>query len=161
MLVDHDPEHVRTLRGLAQPERVRSVTVSHRDLAAQDLDEVADAVQNEDVRSLIDSGIITAKPIVGTSRSRARKASQQKSKGRRKGQGSRSGSANARSPRKQRWMTRIRAQRRVLRELREEESLTSSQYRHFYLKAKGGSYRSIAHMRSNIELDGIAAGGEQ
>ncbi len=43
VLVDHDPEHVRTLRGLAQPERVRSVTVSHRDLAAQDLDEVADA----------------------------------------------------------------------------------------------------------------------
>jgi len=43
VLVDHDPEHVRTLRGLARPERVRSVTVSHRDLAAQDLDEVADA----------------------------------------------------------------------------------------------------------------------
>ena len=125
------------------------------------LDEVVDAVQKADVRNLIDDGIIMAKPIVGISRSRTRKASQQKSKGRRKGQGSRSGSANARSPRKQRWMTRIRAQRRVLRKLRDEGSLTSSQYRHFYLKAKGGSYRSIAHMRSNIELDGIAAGGEQ
>ena len=125
------------------------------------LDEVADAVQKADVRNLIDDGIIMAKPIVGTSRSRTRKASHQKSKGRRKGQGSRSGSANARSPRKQRWMTRIRAQRRALRKLRDEGSLTSSQYRHFYLKAKGGSYRSIAHMRSNIELDGIAAGGEQ
>ena len=125
------------------------------------LDEVVDAVQKADVRNLIDDGIIMAKPIVGTSRSRTRKASQQKSKGRRKGQGSRSGSANARSPRKQRWMTRIRAQRRVLRKLRDEGSLTSSQYRHFYLKAKGGSYRSIAHMRSNIELEGIAAGGEQ
>ena len=125
------------------------------------LDEVADAVQRDDVRSLIDDGVIMAKPIVGTSRSRARKASQQKSKGRRKGQGSRSGSANARSPRKQRWMTRIRAQRRVLRKLRDEEALTSSQYRHFYLKAKGGSYRSIAHMKSNIELEGIIIGGEQ
>ena len=125
------------------------------------LDEVADAVQRDDVRSLIDDGVIMAKPIVGTSRSRARKASQQKSKGRRKGQGSRSGSANARSPRKQRWMTRIRAQRRVLRKLRDEEAITSSQYRHFYLKAKGGSYRSIAHMKSNIELEGIIIGGEQ
>jgi large subunit ribosomal protein L19e len=125
------------------------------------LDEVADAVQKADVRNLIDDGIIMAKPIVGTSRSRTRKASHQKSKGRRKGQGSRSGSANARSPRKQRWMTRIRAQRRALRKLRDEGSLTSSQYRHFYLKAKGGSYRSIAHMRSNIELEGIASGGEQ
>ena len=125
------------------------------------LDEVADAVQKADVRNLIDDGIIMAKPIVGTSRSRTRKVSHQKSKGRRKGQGSRSGSANARSPRKQRWMTRIRAQRRALRKLRDEGSLTSSQYRHFYLKAKGGSYRSIAHMRSNIELEGIASGGEQ
>ena len=125
------------------------------------LDEVTDAVQKEDVRNLIDDGIIVAKPIVGISRSRARKASQQKSKGRRKGQGSRSGSANSRSPRKQRWMTRIRAQRRALKELRDQGSLTPSQYRHFYLEAKGGSYRSIAHMRSNIELEGIASGGEQ
>jgi large subunit ribosomal protein L19e len=125
------------------------------------LDEVADAVQKEDVRNLIDEGIIVAKPIVGTSRARARKASQQKSKGRRKGQGSRSGSANSRNPRKQRWMTRIRAQRRALKALKDEGSLTPSQYRHFYLKAKGGSYRSIAHMRSNIELEDISIGGEQ
>jgi len=125
------------------------------------LDEVADAVQKEDVRNLIDEGIIVAKPIVGTSRARARKASHQKSKGRRKGQGSRSGSANSRNPRKQRWMTRIRAQRRALKALKDEGSLTPSQYRHFYLKAKGGSYRSIAHMRSNIELEGISIGGEQ
>ncbi len=62
------------------------------------LDEVTDAVQKEDVRNLIDDGIIVAKPIVGISRSRARKASQQKSKGRRKGQGSRSGSASPNSP---------------------------------------------------------------
>ena len=51
------------------------------------LSEVADAVQKEDVRMLIDDGIIKAKPIKGTSRSRARKSAFQKSKGRRKGQG--------------------------------------------------------------------------
>ena len=124
------------------------------------LSEVVDAVQKDDVRNLIDDGIIRAKPILGTSRSRARKAAIQKSKGRRKGQGSRSGSANARNPRKQRWMSRIRAQRRTLKELRVDGSLTPTQYRHFYLKAKGGSYRSISHMRSNIELEGISLGGE-
>ena len=114
------------------------------------LSEVVDAVQKDDVRNLIDDGIIRAKPILGTSRSRARKAAIQKSKGRRKGQGSRSGSANARNPKKQRWMSRIRAQRRTLKELRVDGLLTPTQYRHFYLKAKGGSYRSISHMRSNI-----------
>ena len=54
------------------------------------LTEVTDAVQKDDVRMLIEDGIIKSKPIKGTSRSRARKAAFQKSKGRRKGQGSRS-----------------------------------------------------------------------
>ena len=112
------------------------------------LSEVADAVQKDDVRILIEDGIIRARPIKGTSRSRARKAAFQKSKGRRKGQGSRRGSANSRNPRKQRWMSKIRAQRRTLKELREDGSINSSQYRHFYLKAKGGSYRSISHLKA-------------
>tara|TARA_B100000686_G_C16355898_1_gene745210 strand:- start:201 stop:677 length:477 start_codon:yes stop_codon:yes gene_type:complete len=125
------------------------------------LSEVADAVQKDDVRILIEDGIIRARPIKGTSRSRARKAAFQKSKGRRKGQGSRRGSANSRNPRKQRWMSKIRAQRRTLKELREDGSINSSQYRHFYLKAKGGSYRSISHLKSNIELEGVSIGGDE
>ena len=125
------------------------------------IDEVTDAVQKNDVRMLIDDGIIKARPIVGTSRSRSRKNSLQKSKGRRKGQGSRSGSSNARNPKKNRWMSRIRSQRRILKELRESGTLTPSQYRHYYMKAKGGSYRSISHMKSNIELEGVALGGDE
>ncbi len=125
------------------------------------LSEVADAVQRDDVRMLIEEGIIKAKPIRGTSRSRARKSAFQKSKGRRKGHGSRSGSANSRSPRKQRWMSKIRAQRRTLKELREEGKISPSQYRHFYRKAKGGSYRSTSHLRSNIEIEGISLGGDE
>ena len=38
------------------------------------LEEVTSAVQKDDVRQLIDEGIIKAKPIIGISRSRARKA---------------------------------------------------------------------------------------
>ena len=48
------------------------------------LDEVISAVQKDDVRRLIEDGVIKARPIKGTSRSRARKAAQQKAKGRRK-----------------------------------------------------------------------------
>mgnify|MGYP001335513074 FL=1 len=125
------------------------------------LSEVSDAVQKDDVRMLIEDGIIRSKAIKGTSRSRARKASFQKSKGRRKGHGSRSGSANSRNPRKNRWMSKIRAQRRALKDLREDGKITPNQYRHFYLKAKGGSYRSISHMRSNIQLEGISLGGDE
>ncbi len=125
------------------------------------LGEVVDAVQREDVRALIEDGIIRAKPIGGTSRSRARKSAFQKSKGRRKGQGSRSGSANSRSPRKQRWMSKIRAQRRTLKELREQGAITPSQYRHYYLKAKGGSYRSISHLRSSMGAEESITGVDE
>ena len=113
------------------------------------LDEVSSAVQKDDIRELIEEGLIKAKPIKGTSRVRARKAAAQSSKGRRKGHGSRKGSANSRNPRKE------------LKELRASETLNPSQYRYYYRKSKGGSYRSIAHMRSNIELDGISLGGDE
>ena len=124
------------------------------------LDEVTNAVQKDDVRQLIEEGVIKANPLVGNSRGRARKAESQRAKGRRKGHGSRKGTANARNPRKHRWMKTIRAQRRTLKELRSESAITPSQYRYFYRKAKGGSYRSVAHLRTNIELEGIELGGE-
>ncbi|GIS92580.1 MAG: hypothetical protein CM1200mP21_08750 [Candidatus Poseidoniales archaeon] len=53
------------------------------------LDEISSAVQKNDIRDLIEEGLIKAKPIKGTSRARARKADAQRAKGRRKGQGSR------------------------------------------------------------------------
>ena len=61
------------------------------------LDEVSSAVQKDDIRELIDEGLIKAKPIKGTSRVRARKAATQKAKGRRKGPGSRKGCAPVRN----------------------------------------------------------------
>ena len=124
------------------------------------LEEVTSAVQKDDVRQLIEEGIIKAKPIVGISRSRARKAAMQKSKGRRKGQGSRKGTFNARAPKKERWMRIIRSQRKMLKEFREDATISSSKYRYYYRKAKGGSYRSVADMKRNMEIDGISFGGE-
>lgn len=124
------------------------------------LEEVTSAVQKDDVRQLIEEGIIKAKPITGISRSRARKAALQKSKGRRKGHGSRKGTFNARAPKKERWMRVIRSQRRLLKEFRNDETLTPSKYRYYYRKAKGGSYRSTADMKRNMEIDGISLGGE-
>jgi large subunit ribosomal protein L19e len=71
------------------------------------------------------------------------------------------GSANARDPKKNRWMRHIRAQRRMLKEMRRSGSLTPSRYRYYYRKAKGGSYRSVAHMQANMKLEGIEVGGDE
>mgnify|MGYP001376708645 CR=1 FL=1 len=124
------------------------------------LEQVSSAVQKEDIRELIEMGYIKAKPVQGTSRVRANKRASQRAKGRRKGQGTRSGTSNARDPRKNRWMRMIRAQRRALKEMRSDGTLDASQYRYYYRKAKGNSYRSIAHMKTNMKLDGIEIGGD-
>ena len=58
-------------------------------------------------------------------------------------------------------MRLIRAQRSVLKEMRDDETLTASEYRYYYRNAKGGSYRSVAHMRTNMGLDGIKMGGDE
>jgi large subunit ribosomal protein L19e len=126
------------------------------------VDQIANSVQTDDIREFIEEGWIKAKPIKGTSRVRARLRLAQKRKGRRKGHGTRAGTANARNPRKNRWMRTIRSQRRVLKALRGDGTLEPSQYRRYYLKAKGGSYRSIAHMRSQMTVEGVTFnGGEQ
>ena len=119
------------------------------------IDEIASSVQADDIREFIEEGLIRAKAIKGTSRVRARTRLEQRRKGRQKGQGKRMGTANARNPRKNRWMRTIRSQRRALKDLRDEEQINKSEYRRYYLKAKGGSYRSIAHMRSQMTLEGV------
>ena len=119
------------------------------------IDEIASSVQADDIREFIEEGLIRAKAIKGTSRVRARTRLEQRRKGRQKGQGKRMGTSNARNPRKNRWMRTIRSQRRALKDLRDEEQINKSEYRRYYLKAKGGSYRSIAHMRSQMTLEGV------
>ena len=129
------------------------------------VDQVTSAVQKSDIRELIEEGLIKARPIQGTSRVRARKLADQRAKGRRRGHGSRKGSARARLPKKNRWMRTIRSQRRTLKGMRKDKDgngvLEASQYRYYYRKAKGGSYRSIAHMKANMEIDGISLGGDE
>ena len=125
------------------------------------IDQVSSAVQKSDVRELIEEGLIKARPVKGTSRVRARKLAEQRSKVRRRGHGSRKGSARARLPKKNRWMRTIRSQRRTLKDMREDGTLGASEYRYYYRKAKGGSYRSIAHMKANMEIDGVTVGGDE
>ena len=125
------------------------------------IDQISGAVQKDDIREFIEDGLIKSKPIQGTSRVRARKLALQRAKGRRRGQGSRKGSARARLPKKDRWMRTIRSQRRILKGMREDGTLEVSKYRYYYRKAKGGSYRSIAHMKANMEIDGIKLGGDE
>ena len=117
-------------------------------------EELADAVTRADIRSAIKAGVIRANRIRGTSRGRARLHAEEVKKGRHSGPGSRRGTPSSRVPRKQRWMRRIRAQRDLLAELRDGKKLPAKVYREFYRKAKGGMFRSRAHLLINLRLAG-------
>ena len=78
----------------------------------------------------------------------------QKESGRRKGPGSRKGAKGARSPRKQKWIRTIRPLRATLAELRDSKKITPTLYRRYYMKAKGGAFRSKAHLISHMRTDG-------
>ena len=119
------------------------------------IDEIAKAVTRGDVNILINGGAIKSKQTVGISSGRKKYNKKQKKKGRRKGHGSRKGAKYARLPRKERWIKTIRPIRTYLRQLRDEKKIDKSLYRRYYLKAKGGEFRSKHHLESHLISDGI------
>jgi large subunit ribosomal protein L19e len=118
-------------------------------------EEISMAITREDIRKLIHRGLIKKKPEKAISKVRTRKRAIQKKKGRRKGQGKRKGSANARFSKKVRWMQRIRPLRRELKTMRDTRYIDKGVYRRLYRMAKGGAFRSVAHLKTFVEERGL------
>jgi large subunit ribosomal protein L19e len=118
------------------------------------IEDVSDAITRADIRTAIESGTIRALPKKGVSRGRTRYRLAQRSKGRRRGPGSRKGTANARKPDKRSWIQTIRPLRAELRKLRDEGKITRTVYRSFYMKAKGGQFKSRKNLLSHLEASG-------
>lgn len=114
-------------------------------------DRVEEAITRQDIRNLIEGGAIDKKKEEGTSRGRAREDREQKSRGRRKGHGSRKGQKTARKDSKTEWMEKIRAIRKRLKEMKEEDEITNEEYRKLYDMAKGGFFRDTKHLENHIE----------
>ena len=117
----------------------------------EQLDRISAAITRDDIRRLIDDGVISKQQAKGISRARANIIMFKKRKGLRRGPGKRKGTSNARLPDKAKWMMKIRAQRRVLRELRENGELTKTAYRKLYKMAKGNAFRDKRHLATSIE----------
>ena len=120
-------------------------------------EEIAEAITREDIRDLVDQGIIRAKDAKSNSRGRARERADKRSYGHQKGAGSRKGKAGAREARKDNWVSRIRAQRSRLKELRDDGTIDRTQYRELYNKASGGEFDSVdrleAYVRTNYGIE--------
>jgi large subunit ribosomal protein L19e len=96
--------------------------------------EVEDAVTRADVKRLIKSGVIRKRPASTPSRGRVRMRSG------RSGPGSRKGAKGARMT--VTWVEKVRAQRRLLRRLRDKGVVSRRLYRRLYLMVKGGAFAS-------------------
>jgi large subunit ribosomal protein L19e len=110
-------------------------------------DDVESAITREEVRKLVSEKVIVASPVQGVSRGRAKTIQAKKRRGRRRGPGSRSGTPKSVITKKEAWMTRIRALRRRLRELKANRTITESNYRELYMIAGSGRFTSIADMQ--------------
>ena len=112
--------------------------------------EIADAITREDIRDLADQGLIRVTDAKGNSKGRARERAEKRSYGHRKGAGTRKGKSGGRKSRKDEWVSRIRAQRRRLKELRDDGPLTPTQYREAYNKASGGEFEDVARLEAYL-----------
>jgi large subunit ribosomal protein L19e len=112
--------------------------------------EIAEAITRDDIRDLVEQGDIQAEDATGNSRGRARERAEKRSYGHQKGAGSRKGKAGGRKASKDEWISRIRAQRRRLKELRDDGPLDRSQYRELYNKASGGEFDSVDRLEAYI-----------
>jgi large subunit ribosomal protein L19e len=122
--------------------------------------DIADAITREDVRELVEDGSISVKAATGNSRGRARERARKRAYGHRKGAGSRKGKKGGRQNSKEDWQSRIRAQRRTLREYRDDGRLDRSAYRRLYNQASGGEFDSVRDLERYIQ-NNYDVGGEE
>ena len=114
-------------------------------------DRVEEAITRQDIRNLVESGAIQKKDKKGTSKGRSRENKKQKAKGRQKGHGKRKGKKTARKNSKQDWMEGIRAIRKRLKQMRDEDEVNQEEYRKLYDMAKGGFFRDTQHLENHVE----------
>ena len=114
---------------------------------------VNEAMTKDDVRTLIAERIIKKRPEVSQSRGRAKATQAARAKGRARGKGKRSATRKVRSEQKSRWISRVRSQRRTLRELKVSNpaEVETMNYSKVYKKIKGGYFRGKRHLVEYIE----------
>ncbi|MDG6953382.1 MAG: 50S ribosomal protein L19e [Nitrososphaerota archaeon] len=107
-------------------------------------DLIQDAITRSTIRGLAGFGAITVAPVKGVSRGRFRSKSEKLKRGR--GAGSTEGSATARNPRKDMWISKVRALRWRLKVAKDRKEITPETYRTLYKQVKGGQVRGVKHL---------------
>ena len=107
-------------------------------------DLIQDAITRSTIRGLVGFGAITVAPEKGISRGRFRAKSKKLKRGR--SAGSTEGTARARNPRKDMWISKVRALRWRLKVAKDRKQITPEAYRTLYKQVKGGQVRNVKHL---------------
>lgn len=130
--------------------RILGVGVNRVRFEPDKLDDVADSITRENMRTLIKNGTIWTVKHRGTSRARAKaKLATRRKHG--TGAGSKKGKKTARTGKKKVYVTRIRAMRYYLKVLKDRSDITRGEYWRIYRKVNGGQVRSLAHLRELVK----------
>ena len=130
--------------------RVTGVGVHRIRFDADHLDDIADAITRENIRSLITANTIRIKSFTGTSKGRAHEKKAQKNK-RGTTQGSKQGRKGARVGKKTVYVAHVRALRRLLKIAKDRKDLTNPEFWTLYKKVGGNTVRNKAHLRTLME----------
>ena len=130
--------------------RVVGVGVHRVRFDSEHLDDIADAITRDDIRSLITANTISIKSFKGTSRGRAKTKKIQKSK-RGATQGSKKGRKGARVGKKTVYVNKVRALRYILKIAKDRKEITNDVFKTVYKKIRGNTIRNKAHLRTVIE----------
>lgn len=130
--------------------RIAGVGIHRVKFDTDHLDDIADAITRDNIRSLITANTIRITKIVGTSRGRAQfKRTQKKKRG--TTQGSKKGRKGARIKRKDLHMIKVRALRYRLKVAKDRKEITNKEFWDLYKMINGNTIRNSAHLRSLIE----------
>ena len=130
--------------------RVTGVGIHRIRFDTDHLDDIADAITRKNIRSLITANTITIKSFTGTSRGRAQTKKDQRNK-RGTTQGSKQGKKGARVGKKEVYVAKVRALRRLLKIAKDRKDLTNPEFWALYKKVGGNTVRNKAHLRTLME----------
>ena len=145
------PTNLRDKRELVA--RVLGVGANRVRFDPEYLDDVADAITRDNIRSLLTAGTIYIAGVKGTSRGRTR-VKHIKARKHGRGHGSKKGSKGARQGKKQIWVKKVRALRHHIKVLKSRGDISKAAYWSLYKKVNGGQVRSRSHLRELIKEAG-------
>ncbi|MDP8002649.1 MAG: 50S ribosomal protein L19e [Caldisphaera sp.] len=122
-------------------------------------EEISQAITKDDVRGLIERGLIKELPLRRNSH-RWLIRHIKRVKGHRRGYGKREGTKDARIDSEEIWVNKIRKMRNYLKYLRDKDMIDSKTYRRLYRLAKGNMFRSLADLRRYIEDNKLIKGAK-